>query len=278
MEMKRTIKAIKFITDSWNALGIPYSLKHGTYTTILESELGKHKFVVNQYNNRVFIAKNKVKKDVLNSDLGKQMMSENYETKNFGIRDGVFDVQSDKVLNLDISSAYVHAIYNAQLITKDTFDYLQTLKKGERLPALGMLASSYTKFYYEDGKCKSYEAIREPTANIFFKLIEEVNDVMEECKWVLGSDYIFHWVDGVFFQMETSVKKINQIEKIMEDNGFPYKYESVKDFNLFKDEENFVISMIKNDEYKKYEFSHRNEHERIKRYLAESVKGQVHSL
>lgn len=276
MELKRTLASIKFYTDTWDDLGIDYSIKHGTYTTILESEMGKYKFVVNQYPNRVFIAKNKVKKDVLASETGQEVMNSEFSTTNFGVNDKYSSFSSKELLNIDISSAYVHAIYNSKLITKETFDYLQTLKKGERLPALGMLASTYTKFFYKNGKCVDYEVHREPTAPVFFKLIEEVNDVMEECRWILGDDYIFHWVDGVFFKRSTSVRKINQVEEILQEFNFPYKYESVSDFNLSKNEDNFVISMIKNGESKRYEFSHRNDYESIKRYLAQSVKGKVH--
>ena len=278
MNYKRTLKSINFFTKTWDKLGIPYSVKHGTYTTIIESELGKHKFVVNQYSNKVFIAKNKVRQDVINSELGQRIMKTDFNTINFGVNDNFESFRNKHILNIDISSAYVHAIYNAGLITAETFGYLQTLKKSERLPALGMLASSYTKFFYEDGKCKEYVAHREPTANVFFMLIQEVNDVMEECRWVLGKDYIFHWVDGIFFDKETSTKKVRQVEKILEENNFPYKYESVRDFEFSKNDKNFVISMYKNGEPKRYEFTHRNDFESIKRYLTQRVKGQVHSV
>ena len=277
MNLKRTINSIQFVKNGWDTLGIPYTIKHGTYTTILESELGKHKFMINSYSNRVFVAKNKVLKDLQNSDLAKEIMQGDYQTNNFGIQANLTNLHSKDVLNIDISSAYPHAIYNAGLITQETFEYLNTLKKGEKLPALGMLASAHTKLFYEKGKVVKYIAHREPTAQIFYCLIQEINDLMEECKWVLGSDYIFHWVDGVFFKKSTSVKKINQVEKIFQDMHFPYKYESVKNFNLRKDEENFVISMIKNGESKTYEFTHRNEHKRIKRYLAQQIKGEVYT-
>ena len=264
------------ITDMWDTMNIPYTMKHGTYTTTLESKMGKHKFMVNQYSNRVFIARNKVLKDIKDNELAKQIMQGDYSTKNFGYNDSLGNMNESEVLNIDISSAYPHAIYNAGLITKETFDYLNSLKKSEKLPCLGMLASSYLKFNYENGKVKNIVNHREPTAQIFFSLIQEVNDVMEECKWILGEKYIFHWVDGVFFKRDTSVKKINQVEKIFENLNLPIKYESVKQFQIRKNGENFVISMNKNGEDKRYEFNHRNDHKIIKRYITQLAKGYVH--
>lgn len=278
MIVKRTQEAIKFITDGWDLMDIPYSIKHGTYTTILDSEVGKHKFVVNNYSTRVFIAKNKVKKDVLQSDVGQDIMRGSYAKRNFGVDSTLKNFYSPKVYNIDLSSAYVYAIHNAQIITKDTFNYLQSLKKGERLPSLGMLASSHTNFLFQSGKCLDYSVHREPTAPVFYLLIQEINDVMEECRWILGSDYIFHWVDGIFFDINTSVKKIKMVEEVLRDSHFPYKYESVEDFRFNKNAENFVISMIKNGERKRYDFGVGEDYQRIKRYLAQSVKGKIHSV
>jgi hypothetical protein len=278
MIIKRTTEAIKFVTDGWDLLDIPYLIKHGTYTTTLESEFGKHKFVVNNYSNRVFIAKNKVKKDVMESDMGKELMLQRFEKVNFGVDAKFQNSFNRKVLNIDLSSAYVYAIRNCELITKETFNYLQTLKKGERLPSLGMLASSHTKFLFQGGKCLDYSVHREPTAPIFYKLIQEINDVMEECRWILGSDYIFHWVDGIFFNFDTPPKKIRMIEEILQEFHFPYKYESVENFSFNKDGENYVISMVKNGERKTYNFGHREDYQRIKRFIAQSVKGKIHSV
>ena len=278
MIVKRTREAIKFITDGWDLLDIPYSVKHGTYTTTLDSEMGKHKFVVNNYSNRVFIARNKVKKDVMNSDLAQQVMSTDYAKVNFGVDDKLKSFHLDKVYNIDLSSAYVYAIYNSGMISKETFLYLQSLKKGERLPSLGMLASAHTNFTFQSGKCIDYKVHREPTAPIFYLLIQEINDIMEECRWILGSDYIFHWVDGIFFRYDTPQKKIAMVEEVLQEFQFPYKYESCENFSFHKNQENFVISMVKNGERKKYNFGHREDYQRIKRYLTECVKGKVHSL
>lgn len=278
MILKRTTEAIKFITDGWDLIGIPYMIKHGTYTTTLESELGTHRFVVNNYSNRVFIARNKVKKDVMQSSTLESVLKEEYTKVNYGVDSRLHSFSEQNILNIDLSSAYVYAIRNLGLITDETFDYLQTMKKGERLPSLGMLASSHTKFYFKSGKCYDYQAYREPTSPVFFKLIKEVNDVMEECRWILGSDYIFHWVDGIFFRASVSKKKVEKVEEIINEFGFPFKYERVESFSFVKDGENYVISMIKNGERKRYDFGHGEDYQRIKRYLAQSIKRKIHSL
>jgi hypothetical protein len=205
-------------------------------------------------------------------------MSAEYPKVNFGVDSKLKSFCEEKVYNIDLSSAYVQAIFNSGMISKETFLYLQSLKKGERLPSLGMLAAAHTNFTFLSGKCIDYKVHREPTANIFYLLIQEVNDVMEECRWILGSDYIFHWVDGIFFRYDTSAKKIAMIEEIIREFGFPYRYESCDNFRFERNEENFVISMVKDGERKKYNFGHRQDYQSIKRYLAECVKGKVHHI
>jgi hypothetical protein len=78
---------------------------------------------------------------------------------------------------------------------------------------------------------------------------------MKDIEYMLGSDYIFHWVDGVFFRKETHKDVIKNIEDFLLELDYPFKYELVDTFKVRKQEDVVRIEMYKNNKYKKYEFS-----------------------
>jgi len=73
LTLKRTPDAIKWIQDSLEISGIDYVLKHGTYTTSIEHELGTIKLMLNNFQNRVFCASQMVKKDCKTSEIGQEI-------------------------------------------------------------------------------------------------------------------------------------------------------------------------------------------------------------
>jgi hypothetical protein len=253
--VKRNVDAVDWYTKDYDRLGIPYKLKQGTYTTTLESELGKFKFFSNDFPKRVFVAANMIKKDVKESSQAAEIMNTKHMKTNYGSRNDVATIITKDVLNIDLSGAYVQALWHTGIITEKTYRYLLKLPKMERLPAIGMLATSYVELFYESGKCVSFKPHRAETSEIFFHLIDEINFVMRDIEYMLGDDYIFHWVDGVFFRKETANKKIQNVENFLLELDYPYKYELVETFKVRKDEDVVRIEMYKNNKFKRYEFT-----------------------
>lgn len=177
-----------------------------------------------------------------------------HDTKNYNNKPRMTNYNADRVLNLDISGAYAAALMVNGLISEKTFLYLKSLRKTERLVSVGMLAKGYTEFTYEKGKCINVKAHREKTAQIFFYLIQEINYVMTDIQFFLGSDFIFYWVDGVFFKYSTPNSKIVDVENILKQSGYHYKYEDCKDFKYEVENDKHLVTMIKSEEYKRYEF------------------------
>jgi hypothetical protein len=253
--VKRNVDAVDWYTKDYDRLGIPYKLKQGTYTTTLESELGKFKFFSNDFPKRVFMASNMIKKDVKESLQAAEIMNTKHIKMNYGSKKDVDNIITKDVLNIDLTGAYVQALWHTGIIQEKTYQYLLKLPKMERLPAIGMLATSYVELFYEKGKCVSFKPHRAETSEIFFHLIDEINFVMRDIEYMLGDDYIFHWVDGVFFKKETDNKKIQNVENFLLELDYPYKYESVETFKVRKQEDVVRIEMYKNNKFKRYEFS-----------------------
>jgi len=221
---------VKFLRDNKKT----FVVRHGTYTTTIETEHGKNKYETHQFNNRVFIAAAMIRKDVVNSVVGKQIMEADHEKINFGHHQKLEPFNAKEVLNIDISGAYASCLYVNGLITDNTFKYLKRLRKEERLPSVGMLAKSACLWKYENGECVDIVVERSKTAQVFFYLIEEINYVMRGIQWELGKHFYFYWVDGVFFSKDTPKHLITNVENLLINKGYQFKYEEVTNFKLSK--------------------------------------------
>ncbi len=255
MKLTRKPQNVDEIVNFFNKLGDSYRIHHGTYSTVIETENGKVKFAGTKFNNRVFIAAKLVVKDVLNSERGPIIMQTNWPRSNFQNKENMQPFRAKKILNIDISGAYASCLKVNELITDKTFNYLQKLKKDERLPAVGMLARTFTVFTYECGELTDVEVQRSATAQVFFYLIAEINNVMQAVEYELGKYFYFYWVDGIFFSYDTPGHIVKAVEGILADRGYKFKYESVENFSLKRNRDIYTINMIKNGENKTYKFT-----------------------
>lgn len=255
MKLTRKPQNVDEIVNFFNKLGDSYRIHHGTYSTVIETENGKVKFAGTKFNNRVFIAAKLVVKDVLNSERGPLIMQTTWPRSNFQNKENLQPFRSKKILNIDISGAYASCLKVNELITDKTFSYLQKLKKDERLPAVGMLARTFTVFTYECGELTDVEVQRSATAQVFFYLIAEINNVMQAVEYELGKYFYFYWVDGIFFSYDTPGHIVKAVEAILADRGYKFKYESVENFSLKRNRDIYTINMIKNGENKTYKFT-----------------------
>ena len=227
------------------------------------------------YSPKVFIAFNKVKKDVLESDLAKEIMKRKHYTDNYESNKLIpHSFYADKLLNIDINQAYATCLYINKIISKDTYLYIQSLPKTERLVCVGMLAKGYTEFKYQDGVCIDVSAYREPTAQVFFYVIQEINHVMRDMKFFLGKDFLMYWVDGIFFNYDTSRHRIKQAEEVLLEQGYRYKYEDCKNFDYKRQGSKIVVDMIKNGHQKHLEFRAENKKDILTNLYENAKKSQ----
>lgn len=255
MKLLRKPENIDEIVNLFNKWGDSYRIHHGTYSTIIETENGKIKFAGTKFSNRVFMAAKMVTKDVLNSERGPLIMQSVFPRNNYGNNNNLQPFRAKRILNIDISGAYASCLKVNELITDKTFNYLQKLKKDERLPAVGMLARTFTVFTYECGELTDVEVQRAATAQVFFYLIAEINNVMQAVEYELGKYFYFYWVDGIFFSYDTPGHIVKAVEAILQDRGYRFKYESVENFSLKRNRDIYTISMIKNGDSKTYKFT-----------------------
>jgi len=270
--LKRTATNIQFQIDLLNKIKMPFEVQNGTYTTTIITPKGKTRYMMNEYSNRVFKVASMIKSDVLNSEVAKKIMETHYFKTNFGFSQDPISYKSKSVLNIDITSAYATCLLNKGLISVKTYEALKRLPKTERLPCVGMIATSHTKYIYEGGECVDVKSFRSPTAPVFFYLIDQINYVMRNIEFLLGEKYIFHWVDGIFFDYSTDPKIITEIEQYLVSIGYDYKYENVENFSVDIDERKVNIAMVKNGISKQYVIGKDSVGQDVAKYLMKNAK------
>jgi len=114
------------------------------------------------------------------------------------------------VVEIDVDEAYWKTAYMMGVISKEIYE---EGKKGElgkytRLVALGALAKKETHYIYVNGKFSHKKEVRSVlTENVWYSICKRLADVMQDSKKMLGDDYLFYWVDGIYFVDSKSNRK-----------------------------------------------------------------------
>lgn len=198
---------------------------------------------------RVFNVSKKIKKDIDNSGV---FIDESNLSEFFSVNTEVSSsIMSEKIYGIDIRQAYLTCLKNKKLVSHDTFELASNLKKDERLATVGMLARKKHTFNYEDGKLISCEVDSTPYEKYFYYCVEKTYLTMSSISKKIGNDYLFFWVDCIFF---TGEKNIKIVQDCLKSNGFQSSLDRVilKGFHESKDFTNFDFFNLKKQKIKQY--------------------------
>jgi hypothetical protein len=122
-----------------------------------------------------------------------------------------------------------------------------TIKKEYRLKLVGSLATIKTIFEIEGGEIKKISQEKdERYRQIFFYVCFCAGELMTEIKKYLKNDFLFFWVDGIYF--------VNQppelVQYMLKTQKMESKIEILNNFIFEKKDFNYNISFFKKDEIK----------------------------
>lgn len=236
-----------------------FSVRSSTYSTTITLPNGnKLKFFKNKYDDRVFIANKLILKDMKTKNNLDEITNGDFKKVNYDSKNGLEPFRAKECINIDISSAYATTLANHGLISKKTFDFIQKLKKFERLPAIGMLARKSMVFTYVEGKCVDTDIDLSKDAQVFYFLIQKVEEAMQAARVIADDHYLFHWVDGIFLDSSIDEKKLKQIENVFKKYNYEIKYEKIEDIHIWRENDDIWVDMIKNGDHKVFSFIDRN--------------------
>lgn len=191
------------------------------------------------------------------------------------------DFESSKtVFNIDIKSAYLSILKN--FISKELFNKINDLEKKERLICLGLLAYKPMVIRYLNGEEFDFFIKENEYENAFYYCVKKTGEIMKECALSLGKDFIFSWVDGVYFQPTEENKK--KVVSIMEKHGLNFSFDILENFNVDYTLNGVFFNYTKESEKKRLfvpNTDNKTKYERtktMKKYLSSTKKSEKISL
>jgi hypothetical protein len=209
-----------------------FKLFLSTYSAKFTDENKKviKKFMTEKRSNQVFLYSNMLKNELDNSKVKIEIV-ERYLLQYFSFSKSFLETSNliiPKIINIDLKSAYINVLKNEGLISENLFNEINKLKKMDRLVALGMLAHEPDVFTYKNGSLIDYEKIKNHYANYFYFAVKRVHEIICNCKFLIGDEFIFSWVDGFYFL--ENPKKESRIIEYLNNIGYTYTREILTDF------------------------------------------------
>lgn len=254
----RNAEQIRTLVDFYNHEKINFQVKHSQYSTTIVMGKDKLKFMTNTHNKRVFMVSQQILKCLNESPLAQEIIKGDYSTRNYDLRWGLKPKKYGNIINIDIKAAYPKALLNAGLITQEIYKKLMRLDKFERLPAFGMLAKKATVFTYENGECSNWDVETGKYAQIFYFIITQIENLMQELKDIAGDYYLFHWVDGIFLEQKTPLSIIDKILSHIKRQNHFFSFETINECYIEREDTLVSCRLIKNGKEKEFKFADRN--------------------
>jgi hypothetical protein len=209
-----------------------FIFENSTYTAKIITANTEINFITNEMDLSAFIANSKIKKDIANSGIKKPIISP-LELDYF--EQSLRGEHLNYVLNFDLTKAYPTILLNSGFITNETFEYLCSIGKKERLAAIGMLARKKNIVEYKNGKpvVGSLKIDRKDTSEYFYHCIKTTNEIIIEIKNAVKNRFLFTWVDGIYFEMDTNENlniAINTVQKICDKHKMKFTFEILTDY------------------------------------------------
>lgn len=240
--------AVKNRIDLIRVAQLPFTLRYTTYTVelICEKLNFDYLFLTRFQSKRLFLANSLIKRDIVNSKIEYPDLT--YCDVSFFLQDIERTDQYFDIINIDLSNAYAQVLFIYGFITEDTYNFLLKIPKLDRLAAVGMLASQKRVFNYDkDGeiifydKVKAKDKLGRETQGIFIFCIKIVGDLMIELARILKDDFLFFWVDGIYFK---KTDKINTLFEKITESGFKFKTKNIPCFkSSLKENEKIKIEL-----------------------------------
>jgi len=196
-----------------------FVLENSTYTAKIITEDSIINFNTKNLSIKCFCASQMILKDINESGIKKPKISiSDLEYFEQNLKSELIP----KVVNFDITKAYPTILFSDGFITQKTFDYMNELKKTERLASIGMLARKKNITEFENGKPINTKIDRKETAEYFFYLVDKTNKIISEIRQNVKLRFLFSWVDGIYFEF-TNQSDIFEAEKIINEILNKYK-------------------------------------------------------
>jgi len=205
-KVKLNANSLKELINFHKNFKMKFVISLSNYTSLFKSDLYNLHFLKKSHSFQMFSVYNKIKADLKELPIPVDIRYIKYYQTNFNTD----KLYADKIYQIDIKSCYASILKNNKLISDETFANVCKLSKENRLAAIGMLASRKNIFHFDEtGNVYEHEQKKSDTSDYFFFCVQETFRIMDECKHILGDDFLFIWVDAIYFKGD--MNKANEV-------------------------------------------------------------------
>ena len=240
-----------------------FYIKKSRYSDVITTIDGDRKesvtYTDSKTNNKIFSIVRKIKKEVEPSlaEINRIVSKKDFSYFSTGSDLGSFC--SDSVSNIDLNSAYLTVLHRDGIIGDHLHELINDLPKVERLKVLGLLAYEPDVFEFRNGEPYKEYTQKNPFKNVFFYAVNGVSEAMHEAKRFLKDDFIFFWVDGIYFSDE-NYSTGREVQYLLEKRGFKTHFEQLINFNFQADNEKYIKIDFVNPSFETKKFNVRTDH------------------
>jgi len=145
------------------------------------------------------------------------------------------------VCEVDIDQAYWETAYQLGIINDSIYvkGSKGNISKKARLTALGSLAKKTYQYKFKGDKLVDTIIDSEPLLeNLWFTICKRVSDVMHKVIEGIGKDFIFYWVDGIYFN--NTPENVAKAMGLFMDNGYNSKFKKINQISF--NERGFIVN------------------------------------
>jgi hypothetical protein len=147
----------------------------------------------------------------------------------------------ENVCEVDIDQAYWETAHQLGIISDDLYrkGSKGNISKQARLTALGSFAKKVYRYKFKGKKVQSVEVDKdELLENLWFTICKRVSDVMHKVIEALGDDFIFYWVDGIYFNH--TEENVNKVMGVFLEGGYNSKFKKINQIHFH--EKGFTVN------------------------------------
>jgi len=154
----------------------------------------------------------------------------------------------DRFYYIDFSACYLTVLKNKGVISNELFIQINKLPKQDRLICLGMLAYEPFKITYIKGKrFGPIVQMKNEYSHVFYYACSLTQELMSDIIRRINNNYIFYWVDGIFFKNPVIYYAVRDYLKSI---GMTYRFGSCYGFKYIDKDKYFNISFMQSDKNK----------------------------
>lgn len=235
---------------------MPFTVSFTGGKSELKSDLYNSMSLKKNFDNKDISFMKKVKNHVVKNHISDLFLGSWYKSKDIQYIDVNDKIKKnttfEDVCCLDVNGAYWQTALLLGVITPDLYSDGFKMGKITRLASLGALAKKTEIYKYDGVKYDFVETVHSlDTENVWFAICYKFSQIMQEVKKMLGKDFYFYWVDGIYFK--NTPENIALVKSMFTERKYECKHEEVGKIEFLETE--FKVYSANNYSHKVFAYN-----------------------